>query len=116
MKTQAESVSKEYDRLCEEHNKLEKKLQVAGGDKKEDWFGGGREEEEILPTYYLYYGLSFVREFNVVYVSFMLERKIRKSDFNFISLNSYRCFLVWSSAPNLLKKISFDYGKTVTWK
>ncbi len=36
MKTQAESVSKEYDRLCEEHNKLEKKLQVAGGDKKED--------------------------------------------------------------------------------
>lgn len=37
MKTQAESVSKEYDRLLLEHEKLEKKLSIAGGgDKKDD--------------------------------------------------------------------------------
>ena len=41
MKTQAENVSKEYDRLVEDHSKLEKKLRIAGGgeddgDKKND--------------------------------------------------------------------------------
>ena len=37
MKAQAESVSAEYDRLAEEHSKLEKKLAIQGGDKKDDW-------------------------------------------------------------------------------
>jgi len=38
IKSQAESVSKEYDRLVEEHSKLEKKLKISGGsgDKKDD--------------------------------------------------------------------------------
>lgn len=36
VKSQAESLNKEYDRLAEEHSKLQKKLTVAGGDKKEE--------------------------------------------------------------------------------
>jgi len=38
LKTQADNLSKEYDRLVEQHNKLEKKLVAAGGsaDKKDD--------------------------------------------------------------------------------
>ncbi|KAI5635800.1 b-cell receptor-associated protein 31-like domain-containing protein [Phthorimaea operculella] len=36
VKSQAESLNKEYDRLAEEHSKLQKKLTVAGGDKKAD--------------------------------------------------------------------------------
>lgn len=38
MKTQAKNLSEEYDRLSEEHVKLEKKLAISGhGDKKADW-------------------------------------------------------------------------------
>lgn len=36
VKSQAESLNKEYDRLAEEHSKLQKKLTVAGGDKKDE--------------------------------------------------------------------------------
>lgn len=36
VKSQAESLNKEYDRLSEEYSKLQKKLTVAGGDKKEE--------------------------------------------------------------------------------
>ena len=40
MKSQAENVSAEYDRLMEEKDKLERKLRIAGGesdgDKKDD--------------------------------------------------------------------------------
>lgn len=36
MKEQAENVSKQYDSLTEEFSKLQKKLTVAGGDKKDD--------------------------------------------------------------------------------
>ncbi|CAK1551295.1 unnamed protein product [Leptosia nina] len=36
VKSQAESLNKEYDRLSEEHSKLQKKLTVAGGDKKDE--------------------------------------------------------------------------------
>jgi B-cell receptor-associated protein 31 len=35
MKAQAEGLSKEYDRLSEEYNKLEVKLRIGGGDKKD---------------------------------------------------------------------------------
>jgi len=40
VKTQAANLSKEYDRLSEDHNKLERKLKISGaggGDKKDDW-------------------------------------------------------------------------------
>ncbi len=40
MKAQAESVSEEYDRLCEDHSRLERKLAIqeggSDGDEKED--------------------------------------------------------------------------------
>ena len=37
MKTQAENLSTEYDRLCDEKNALERKLAIqSGGDKKDD--------------------------------------------------------------------------------
>ncbi|XP_013196421.1 B-cell receptor-associated protein 31 [Amyelois transitella] len=36
VKSQAESLNKEYDRLAEEHSKLQKKITVAGGDKKDE--------------------------------------------------------------------------------
>ncbi|CAF4933422.1 unnamed protein product [Pieris macdunnoughi] len=36
MKSQAETLNKEYDRLSEEYSKLQKKLTVAGGDKKDE--------------------------------------------------------------------------------
>lgn len=43
MKSQSESLSKEYDRLCDERVQMEKKLRIAGGggdgdahDKKDD--------------------------------------------------------------------------------
>lgn len=36
MKTQSESLSKEYDRLLAEKDKLERKLNIQGGDKKDD--------------------------------------------------------------------------------
>ena len=37
MKTQAENLSSEYDRLCDEKNALERKLAIQGdGDKKDD--------------------------------------------------------------------------------
>jgi len=36
LKSQAENVNKEYDRLMSEHEKLQKKLAIAGGDKKAD--------------------------------------------------------------------------------
>lgn len=36
VKSQAESLNREYDRLSEEHSKLQKKITVAGGDKKDD--------------------------------------------------------------------------------
>lgn len=44
MKSQAESVATEYDRLLAEKDKLERKLKIAGvgagdeGTKKDDWF------------------------------------------------------------------------------
>lgn len=36
MKDQAKNLSKEYDRLAEEHSKLQKTITTAGGDKKDD--------------------------------------------------------------------------------
>ncbi|CAG4982860.1 B-cell receptor-associated protein 31 [Colias croceus] len=36
VKSQAESLNKEYDRLSEEYSKLQKKITVAGGDKKDE--------------------------------------------------------------------------------
>lgn len=36
VKSQAESLNREYDRLSEEHSKLQKKITIAGGDKKDD--------------------------------------------------------------------------------
>jgi hypothetical protein len=37
MKSQAENLSAEYDRLCDEKNALERKLAIQGtGDKKDD--------------------------------------------------------------------------------
>lgn len=36
VKSQAESLNREYDRLAEEHSKLQKKITVAGGDKKDE--------------------------------------------------------------------------------
>ena len=36
MKAQSESLSKEYDRLLAEKDKLERKLNIQGGDKKDD--------------------------------------------------------------------------------
>lgn len=36
LKNQAENLHKEYDRLTNEFNKLEKKLAVSDGDKKDD--------------------------------------------------------------------------------
>ncbi|XP_065161615.1 B-cell receptor-associated protein 31 isoform X2 [Atheta coriaria] len=37
LKSQAENLTKEYDRLCEEHSKLQKQVTVSGkGDKKDD--------------------------------------------------------------------------------
>ncbi|CAH2095914.1 unnamed protein product [Euphydryas editha] len=36
IKSQAESLNREYDRLTEEHSKLQKKITIAGGDKKDD--------------------------------------------------------------------------------
>lgn len=40
VKTQADNLAKEYDRLAEEHSKLQKKVTIAGGDKKADWMYG----------------------------------------------------------------------------
>jgi len=37
LKSQADNTNKEYDRLLKEHEKLQKKLSIAGGDKKDDW-------------------------------------------------------------------------------
>jgi len=34
LKSQAENVNKEYDRLMKEHEKLQKKLAISGGDGK----------------------------------------------------------------------------------
>ncbi|ODM98038.1 B-cell receptor-associated protein 31 [Orchesella cincta] len=36
LKSQADNTNKEYDRLLKEHEKLQKKLSIAGGDKKDD--------------------------------------------------------------------------------
>lgn len=39
MRTQAKNLSQEYDRLTEEHNRLERQLKISGsadGDKKDD--------------------------------------------------------------------------------
>lgn len=36
VKTQADNLAKEYDRLAEEHSKLQKKLTVGSGDKKDE--------------------------------------------------------------------------------
>lgn len=36
VKEQAVNLTKEYDRLAEEHSKLQKKITTAGGDKKDD--------------------------------------------------------------------------------
>lgn len=36
VKTQADNLAKEYDRLAEEHSKLQKKVTIAGGDKKDE--------------------------------------------------------------------------------
>lgn len=36
MKTQSESLAKEYDRLMEEKDRLERKVNIMGEDKKED--------------------------------------------------------------------------------
>ncbi|OWR46766.1 B-cell receptor-associated protein 31 [Danaus plexippus] len=36
VKSQAESLNREYDRLAEEHSRLQKKITVAGGDKKDE--------------------------------------------------------------------------------
>ncbi|XP_026496085.2 B-cell receptor-associated protein 31 [Vanessa tameamea] len=36
VKSQAESLNREYDRLTEEHSKLQKKITIAGGDKKDN--------------------------------------------------------------------------------
>jgi len=36
MKTQSESLAKEYDRLMEEKDRLERKVNIMGGEKKDD--------------------------------------------------------------------------------
>lgn len=36
MKSQSDNLAKEYDRLAEEHSKLQKKIAIGSGDKKEE--------------------------------------------------------------------------------